>query len=451
MSLRVRLIVLSTVWLIFIFVVFNALLYAFISNATAKYERELSFAKAATILENAALRNPDQWDEPDLLRDYVTQGEMIRIIDMDGRVRQELCTDEQLREGDPYRAGRSEYWIRRTDDTRFLYVHVPIVAEDTYTQIGTLEFARVLGRWSLFMNVLASGSIILTVGAVLLSVLGSLFYTRFLLQPLRELDATMQQIQQSGAFRRLDKEFTAREDELGRLGITFNEMIARLEELVGKQKRFVADASHELRTPLTIIESYADILKRWGGSDPAIRREAVEAILGEANRLKQLVGSLMQLAETEQENWLKLDELELMGLIRSAAADMEVAFNREIRIEGNRDKVLLTGDEAELKQLLLILLDNAIKYSSAPVRVAVNAGTETVEIRVADRGIGLEEKLLPFIFDRFFRADQARARQTGGFGLGLAIAKSIVERHGGEIRMDSRPGSGTAVMVTLPT
>lgn len=448
MSLRIRLIVLSAAWLIFILVLFNSLLYWLIVNSTAKSEKELLFGKAQSILEERNIQDPGYWGDPDLLKEYLVSDELIRIVDMDGAIRQQLSSNETLAEQPPRVVLRESYYISRREKTRYLYVQVPIFAVGE--QIGVLEIARVLTKWSLYINALTSGVVLMTIGAVFISVIGSLFYTRFLLQPLRQLNSTMQLIQQSGTFRKLDKEFTVRADELGRLGITFNEMIARLEELVQRQKRFVADASHELRTPLTIIESYADMLKRWGGGDPEIRQEAVEAILGEAHRLKGLVGSLMQLAESEQEDWLQLTTIELLAVIRSAASAMEVAFDRMIRVESASAAVPMTGDPEKLKQLLLILLDNAIKYSSKPIRVKVTPAGDTVEVQVIDRGIGLEEHVLPFIFDRFFRTDRARTRQTGGFGLGLSIAKSIVERHGGTIEMTSRPGRGTIVTVTLP-
>ncbi|TNJ63052.1 HAMP domain-containing histidine kinase [Paenibacillus hemerocallicola] len=449
MSLRVRLIVLSTAWLIFILVLFNTLLYWLIVNITAKSEKELLFGKAQSILENRKIHDPGYWGASDLLEDFLVSDEMIRIIDMDGLIRQEVESNEILGVQQPHVTTRESYAIKRIEKTRYLYVQVPIFAGNE--QIGVLEIARVLTKWSLYINVLTSALVLMTIGAVTISVIGSLFYTRFLLQPLRQLNNTMQLIQQSGTFRKLDREFTARTDELGKLGITFNEMISRLEELVQKQKRFVADASHELRTPLTIIESYANMLKRWGGGDPEIRKEAIEAILGESNRLKGLVGTLMQLAESEQEDWLQFAPVELMAVIRSAASAMELAFDRTIRVESEADSVPIAGDPEKLKQLLLILLDNAIKYSSKPVRIRVVPGDGTVRIQVIDQGIGLEENMLPFIFDRFFRTDRARTRQTGGFGLGLAIAKSIVERHGGTIRMASRSGRGTIVTVSLPS
>ncbi|MEF3301707.1 sensor histidine kinase [Paenibacillus sp. GYB003] len=448
MSLRIRLMALSSAWLVFILVLFSTLLYSFIASTTVKSEKELLFGKAQSILENKKVHNPRSWSDTDLLDEFLVSDEMIRIIGMDGLVKLELQSNEILVVEPPHITTRESYSIKRIDQTRYLYVQVPIMAGSD--QIGVLEIARKLTKWSLYINVLTTALVLMSIGAVVISALGSLFYSNFLFQPLRQLNSTMQLIQQSGTFRKLDDAFTARGDELGKLGVTFNEMISRLEEMVRKQKRFVADASHELRTPLTIIESYAGMLKRWGSEDPELRKEAIEAIMEESNRLKGLVGSLMQLAESEQEDWLKTDPVELMAIIRSAASQMQVAFNRTIRVESRHDAVPITGDTEKLKQLLIILLDNAIKYSSKPIRIRVGVQDDLVRVKVIDQGIGMEESTLPFLFDRFFRTDLARTRQTGGFGLGLSIAKSIVERHGGAIRIESREGRGTTVIVTLP-
>ncbi|PYI54825.1 sensor histidine kinase [Paenibacillus flagellatus] len=449
MSLRVRLMVLSSVWLVFILVLFNTFLYWFVVNITTKSEKELMLGKARTILENRKVVEPQNWKSPKLLEEYLTSDEMIRIVGMDGKVKLQLLYDgNEVARKPPIVIDRPYFAIKRIDRIRFLYVDVPILTKNG--QVGVLEIGRELHRWNDYMDVLTSALVVTSVGAVVLSAIGSFFYSRFMFQPIRQLYTTMQLIQQSGTFRKLDGEFTAKADELGKLGVTFNEMIERLEELAAKQKRFVADASHELRTPLTIIESYASILKRWGLDDSELREEAVESILSETNRLKGLVGSLMQLADSERAESLKPEGIDLVKLIRSAAKHMEVGFHRDVAVESPADSVPMTGDPQKLRQLLLILLDNAIKYSSKPVTIRIKPEPESVRFEVVDRGVGLGENEKRHVFDRFYRVDQARTRQTGGFGLGLSIAKSIVNRHGGTIDIRSRPGVGTIVSVTLP-
>jgi signal transduction histidine kinase len=448
MSLRVRLIVLSSAWLVFILVVSHTVLYYFVVNITTASEKELLLTKAQTILENEKAADPKAWADPSLLDEYLVSDEMIRIVGLDGETKVQARSSDELPAKPAAVVDRPRFEIRRVEQVRYLYVDVPILTPQG--QVGTLEICRLLRRWNDYMDVFTSALVATSVGAFVLSVIGSYFYSRFLVQPIRHLASTMQLIQQSGTFRKLDEAFVSTRDELGELGITFNAMIARLEELVRKQRRFVIDASHELRTPLTIIESYASLLKRWGASDPDVREEAVEAIASEAQRLKGLVRSLMQLAGSGEEEPLNRQRVNLTELVRSAASAMEVGYQRTVAVEARQGPIHISGDPEKLKQLLLILLDNAIKYSSKPVRVRLAAEADGARIAVIDRGVGIPEDELRHVFDRFYRVDQARGRKTGGFGLGLAIAKSIVTRHGGTIGIASRVGAGTTLTVFLP-
>ncbi|MFC3769225.1 sensor histidine kinase [Paenibacillus sp. GCM10012303] len=441
--------VLSSAWLVFILVLFGGFLYWFVINITTKSEKELMLTKAKSILENKQVLDPKNWRSPNkLFAEFHVSDEMIRIVGMDGKVKVQLLNNEAIALKPPQVVDRRLFLIKRIDRLRYMYVLVPIQTQNE--QIGVLEIGRLLHRWNDYMDVLLSAIVLASVGAVMISVIGSFFYSRFIFLPLRQLYNTMHMIQQSGTFRKLDDGFTNKTDELGKIGTTFNEMIARLEEQVLKQKRFVVDASHELRTPLTIIASYADMLRRWGGKDPALRDEAVEAIQDEANRLKGLVEALMQLADTEREDRLKPQPMDMLAVIRAAAAAMEIGFQRRIEVECEAKSIPMTGDPEKLRQLLIILLDNAVKYSSKPVRIRVASHEQTVRFEVEDRGIGFEEKELPYIFDRFYRVDHARERHTGGFGLGLSIAKNIVSRHGGTIAVRSRLGAGTRVAVSIP-
>jgi signal transduction histidine kinase len=259
----------------------------------------------------------------------------------------------------------------------------------------------------------------------------------------------MEAIRQSGTFRRLDKAFTSTDDELGKLGKMFNEMIGQIESQVNRQKRFMSDVSHELRTPLTIIESYASLLKRWGFDDPELRKESIEAIHSEAVRLKGMVSEMLKLAQAEEAQ-LQAVKTDLASIVRKTAAAMERTFRRKITVEPFSGKAIVLGDPEKLKQLFIIILDNAVKYSQKPVTVRILRMNGRVAVQTIDKGTGVSEKELPFIFDRFYRTDQSRNRSTGGHGLGLAIAKKIVDQHEGAIRMDSKPGFGTVVTVSLP-
>ncbi|MDF2670848.1 MAG: two-component system sensor histidine kinase, partial [Paenibacillus sp.] len=293
MSLKVRLMVLSSIWLVLILVLFNVFIYFFVVNITTKSEKELMLNKASAILEKKDLLDPIHWSDPSLLEEFLVTNEMIRIIGRMGTIQLQVYTDRLLTEKPV--EWRTSYHMKivRINKRRNLFVQVPILAGNE--QVGMLEIGRTMRLWNEYMDVLLSALTITSFGAVALSIIGALFYSRFIFLPLRHLLITMQIIQESGTFRKLNLDYTSRGDELGELSVTFNDMIEKLEEHFLLQQQFIADASHELRTPLTIIESYTNMLNRWASKDPILRQEALDAIMAETKRLKGLIQSLMQL------------------------------------------------------------------------------------------------------------------------------------------------------------
>ena len=288
--------------------------------------------------------------------------------------------------------------------------------------------------------------------AILISFMGVIFTLNLYSGRSNRLADTMQRIEKSGSFRKLKENWVKENtytDELEKLGFIFNSMIGRLEKNFHQQRQFLADASHELRTPLTIIESYASLLKRWASNDPELREEAIEAIHSESIRLKGLVKSLLTLAEG-QEAPLHLEKFSLLPMFHVTIASLQQTYGRSIEIHTEHAEIWLIADVEKVKQLLIILLDNAIKYSDKKVDVFVQEGKEDVQIVIQDYGIGIEQDKLSYLFERFYRVDQARNRKTGGAGLGLSIAKRIVDQHDGEIEINSQLHVGTSIHVILP-
>jgi signal transduction histidine kinase len=243
------------------------------------------------------------------------------------------------------------------------------------------------------------------------------------------------------------------QDELGQLAATFNEMLASLEEAHRAQQRFVADASHEVRAPLTAIQANLELLERVPDMPPGERQEAIGEASREARRLARLVADLLALARADAGVTLRHQRVELERVALAALGEARhLAREQQLGVE-RLDPALVHGDPDRLTQLVLILLDNACKYTPAggQVTLAVQRNGATVELRVSDTGVGIGPADLPHVFERFYRADPARARDPGGSGLGLAIAQWIVQQHGGEITLASAPGQGTTVTVCLPT
>lgn len=221
-----------------------------------------------------------------------------------------------------------------------------------------------------------------------------------------------------------------------------------------KQQQFVADASHELRTPLAVIKSNAELTLRHPYHTVEEESIRITNVIREASRMNRLVSSLLTLARADDEqSGINRSQVDLSALIQTVAEQFKpIAQMKGIEIKFKiPEGIMLYADKERLHQLMVILLDNAIKYTAIG-GVAINCHQQAgnIIIKVTDSGSGIPPKDLPHVFDRFYRGDKARNRDSGGTGLGLAIAKWIVQAHGGKIQAESKVGSGTEFTVTLP-
>ncbi len=242
--------------------------------------------------------------------------------------------------------------------------------------------------------------------------------------------------------------------EFQRLAHVFNGMLDRLHKVFESQRRFVADAAHELKTPLTAIRGNLEVaLQRARSAEDY--KESMLTVLAEVERLIALAHKLLTLARLSGGHQaMEMKPLALEPILREVAGDLDVlAQDRAITLTlavSPLPEVL--GEAGRLKQVLINLLDNALRHTSTGGEIAVTvAATESmVRITVTDTGPGIAPEHLPYLFDPFYRADRARERGAGGTGLGLAIVKEIIEAHGGEVRVESEVGKGAAFSVLLP-
>jgi hypothetical protein len=240
-------------------------------------------------------------------------------------------------------------------------------------------------------------------------------------------------------------------DEVGQLARTLNAMLARIRLAVAQQRGLVDDASHELRTPLTAMRSEVDVSLRADDLDPAARA-VLESVREEIDRLARIVDDLLTLASADQHGLrLSTEEVELTGVVHSAVAGIRpIAARHSVALDVAGDRALVSADPERLRQAIGNVIENAVKFSPAGGAVAVRtaAGGDAVLVTVADSGPGIPAGDRERIFERFFRADGARAR--GGSGLGLAIAHEIVVAHRGAIRFEPREPHGSIFSIELP-
>ncbi len=270
--------------------------------------------------------------------------------------------------------------------------------------------------------------------------------------PLGWMAEQSRRISSSNLDRRLDVGNAAA--ELKMLAASFNELLSRLDQSFESMRRFVADASHELRTPLAVIRGEADVALSQERT-AAEYRESLGVVLDESRRLSRLVDDLLNLARADAGRIkLQVEDFYLNELVADCCRSLSpLAAERRITLECRcAADVSFQGDEQLLRRLVLNLLDNALRYTPEGGRVeaVVEAGERGVRLLVSDNGPGIPPEAAPHVFERFYRADKARSRADGGFGLGLSIVQWIAETHKGAVRLDTRSNAGTTFTVTLP-
>ena len=338
--------------------------------------------------------------------------------------------------------------VMRGQPVRMLTAQVEVAGQpytvDVAWPVGELQEALNQFRWT---------ALLIIPCGIVAAAIGGYWISRRALAPVDHIARTARAITAQQLGRRLDVPPTG--DELQRLSETLNDMLARLETAFAETARFTADASHELRSPVSLIRTTAEVALRRPRSAEEYR-QALEGILRESERTSELVQDLLTLtrADAGVDGWSlsRVDLRALVGELREKLATLCEGRGLTLRLDVPDLPVFVDGEQAALGRLVVILADNAAKYTPAPgeVRVALRTVDGTAEIEVADTGMGISAEDLPRVFERFYRADKARSRESGGAGLGLSIAKWIVERHGGRITIESEAGKGCLVRVQLP-
>jgi heavy metal sensor kinase len=290
--------------------------------------------------------------------------------------------------------------------------------------------------------------------ALALAALGGAFLTGRALQPVREITEAADRIEAENLSQRLPFEGT---DEFARLAAVLNGMLERLEAAFERQKRFTGDASHELRTPLATIKAASSLAREdaWGAE---ACQAAMASIEGAADRAGRIIEDLLLLARADSGRLIgstravSIEQPLDQALRETAGAAGGAPDRAPVLIDLPDTPLLVRGEPQHLTRLFINLLENALRHTPATgeITVSTRADRQHVIVTVRDTGEGISLEHLPRLGERFYRADAARSRASGGAGLGLAICKSIVEAHQGSLEIDSVVGEGTVVTVTLP-
>ena len=349
----------------------------------------------------------------------------------------------------------SDKSVRLGDNDYYVYA---VAMDPSARPARVVEFGKSYNKTEEILEIFATVLAFVIGAAFLLSIGGAYQLAGAALRPVDAVISAASRMGEEDLSKRLP--VVNPKDELGRLVITINGLLSRLEaafvrreEALERQRRFAADASHELRTPLTAISGHARMLDEWAlEEDPERARRSVGAIRREAGRMRSLVESLLALTRGDEGAGLAVGRHDLAAVAEEAAQAALAAAGGKVAVEYVRPgrKIEATFDRDRVLQAASILLDNAVRYTLEGGSVAVSLREEDgrAALEVSDTGVGIPEDELPLIFERFHRTDPSRA--DGGAGLGLSIARQIAESHGGEIRARSTPGEGSTFTLLLP-
>lgn len=295
---------------------------------------------------------------------------------------------------------------------------------------------------------------------LLISVLLSLLLAKTMVTPIQSLTKAAERVAAGDFSQKLSSDA---QDEIGVLTRTFNNMAGQLKKTLDDLKKseamrreFVANVSHELRTPITSIRSYAETLQDSRGMSADTQNEFLGVIVNESDRMTKIVQDLLTLSRFDAGSIeFSFRRFSISKSITDVFNAMQLeAQKRHHRFTMNckTDLPDIIGDPARIEQVLINMVSNAIKYTRDGGIITISAGKkdDSVWISVRDNGIGIPEEDVPKVFDRFYRVDKARSRESGGTGLGLSIASEIILRHNGKISLSSRLGKGTIITISLP-
>ena len=339
-------------------------------------------------------------------------------------------------------------------ETGFNGLHLRVLSiplEHNGKRVAVMQIAARLDTVATARSYMVTVMFVIWIYGVIMAGVASSFTVGRALVPLKSIVETAEHINRADDLSRRIPSQDADEDEIGGLINTFNQTLERLETLLLSQQRFLADVSHELRTPLTVIKGNVDLMRRMQQFDA----ESLTSIDQEAGRLTRLVGGLLMLAQAESGKLpLNLRPVELDLLVTEVFQEMHILAGGRVRVHLNEiDQLMVNGDRDRLKQVLINLVANAIQYTplNGDVFLSLSKVRDQARILCRDNGPGIPAEDLPHIFERFYRAEKSRTRgKATGFGLGLSIAKWIVEHHGGRIEVSSKEGQGTTFAIWLP-
>jgi signal transduction histidine kinase len=329
-----------------------------------------------------------------------------------------------------------------------------LVLNDRVGDGSSLKYVQIIDKLTqetayagIFVITLLASEVFFIIVIVIIGVMAS----KRLLRPIKQMTDAVNNVTINQLDMRLD--ITGSQNEFKDLAGTFNNMLDRLQSSYEMQSQFVSDASHELRTPISVIQGYVNLLDRWGKNDNKVLEESITAIKSESEDMKNLIENLLFLARGDKDvQKVEKKDFNINELIDEIIRETKLIDDTHEIICKRNESISIYADYSLIKEAIRIFVDNSLKYTPEGGRIELQCHSQNNKavITVEDTGRGIPRKDLPHVFERFYRADKSRTKQTGGTGLGMAIAKWIVLRHGGTIKVQSEINIGTKIEFTIP-
>ncbi|HQY94655.1 ATP-binding protein [Caldilinea sp.] len=453
--IRVRFALWTAGLILLLLVAFGAFVYYRVAQGlTDAVDEALNLSAAQTLtalnVENGVITLAEDFPEVDNQSiEMMERGLTVRVLDASGRTVQAFGPQRSLPPpSNSLQSSSATIPIIQTFAAGTAPVRVlstPVLEDGA--SVGMVQTAATLatveGTLARLLTALFVGGAALTV----IAALGGYALAARALQPIDQMTRTARRISAEDLSARLD--LPATDDEVGRLAVTFDEMLGRLDESFRRERQFTANASHELRTPLAAMQVILGVVRAQPRTTPEYEA-AIDDLADEAERLQTLVDRLLYLARRDAQRSDLRKPVDLTFLLADIVDSLEpLAAQKGIALTLRTPaRLMIQGDSDSLARLFVNLLDNAIKYTQqGGVSVSAAAHTDGATVTVSDSGVGIAAEHLPHLFDRFYRVDAART--TRGAGLGLAIAHDIAQAHGGDIAVSSQIGQGATFTVHL--
>ena len=401
------------------------------------------------VLSNITSRNEHvDLSDKELVSDVTSEQNIsIRILDQSGKVLNKSNEfNYKIISKEPF-----DKIIKIKEDDKHLVYKILKMKSSKYGVIY-IQIVKWMGNEYDFMQILFILMAIADFIGMIASIILGYAMSKKMLEPIDRITKAADNISINNLLGRI--EVTGPDDELKRLGNTFNKMIDRLQESFDRQIQFVSDASHELRTPIAVIAGYANLIDRWGKDDRQALEKSINAIKIETSNMTNLVEKLLFIAKGNSGNQrIEKEDFLLNDLICEVIMETKLIDHSHIIKSDKNDFISIFADYKMMKQMLRILIDNSIKFTPENGTIDISSRVEcsTVKITVSDSGLGIPKDEIQNVFERFYTVDKSRSKEKGGTGLGLSIAKLIVDVHNGTIDVESKEGFGTKITVIINT